>query len=183
MPACLCCNLITAIGTSLFCGFVRADCCAMLCLRYILQYKAFRSASLRYARSQGRIEKKRKRSGQRRPQFTCKLGTCKCQLHAARYQPGRRVHVLSTYLVERKDKEQCLTSEFETKGKSFAHHTSNAVRVFVYFMLDDICWLSPTLSASLRCRILIGTHLTALCGLIALCCAVLTVLQYSRCSA
>ena len=45
----------------------------------------------------------------------------------------------------------------------------------------DMCWLSPTLSARLHCRTLIGTELLrSLCELIALCCAVLAVLLYRQ---
>ena len=47
------------------------------------------------------------------------------------------------------------------------------------------CWLLPTLAACLCCRTLVGSYL--LCGFVRadcalLCCAVLVVLQYSRCS-
>ena len=84
--------------------------------------------------------------------------------------------------------------EIETKGRSFAHHTSS-VWVYIFLGRADfrfsiykysfwelsaqykcsttyICWLAPTLlSACLRCRALIGTYsLGCVWGLIALRC-------------
>ena len=46
------------------------------------------------------------------------------------------------------------------------------------YKCSTTCWLQSTLSACLRCRVLIGTYLLCcLCGLTALCCAVLCCLR------
>ena len=42
------------------------------------------------------------------------------------------------------------------------------------YKCSTTCWLEPTLSACLRCRALVGAYLLCcLCGVTAMCCAVL----------
>ena len=157
----------------------RAVAAEGLTIYSISSHFAARAASASYARSHKEIIEKNKIMWLKRTEvheFRWKLATCKCQeLQAPGKQPRRRMHVSCKYVRKRK-KKSVVSSYGDWKKRQILHASSAACgRRFLFARGPDVdffagfentascrcsttCWLSPTLSACLRCRPLTGSY-------------------------